>query len=120
MILTCCASGAALILIAVAPSMAVLLTGDLLYTWAVVAASVTMRSVRQVLVPRELLGRVTASWRLAGQGVTLGPCCAGLAAGLLGGDPRPVCALAGSVTLATVAAAWVAGLRGEGSLGPHG
>ena len=70
-ILTCCASGAALILIAVAPSMAVLLTGNLLYTWAVVAASVTMRSVRQVLVPRELLGRVTASWRLAGQGVTL-------------------------------------------------
>ena len=51
--------------------MPVALAGNLLYTWAIIVASVTMRSMRQVLVPRDLLGRVTASWRLGGQGVTL-------------------------------------------------
>ena len=86
--------------------------GNLLYTWAIVAASVTMRSLRQVLVPRELLGRVTASWRLGGQAVTLaGAVVAGAAAGLLGGNPRPVFAVAGSLTLLTVAGAWFTGLQ---------
>jgi hypothetical protein len=32
-------------------------------------------------------------------------------AGVLGGDPRPVFAAAGSLTLLTVAVAWFAGLR---------
>jgi hypothetical protein len=71
--------------------------------------------MRQVLVPRDLLGRVTASWRFGGQGVTLvGALLAGAMAGLLGGDPRPVfAAAAGSLTLLTVAVAWFAGLRRE-------
>jgi hypothetical protein len=34
-------------------------------------------------------------------------------AGLLGGDPRPVFAAAGSLTLVTVAVSWFAGLRRE-------
>jgi hypothetical protein len=51
--------------------MPVALAGNMLYTLAIIVASVTMRSMRQVLVPRDLLGRVTASWRLGGQGVTL-------------------------------------------------
>ena len=34
-------------------------------------------------------------------------------AGLLGGDPRPVFAAAGALTLLTVAVAWFAGLRRE-------
>jgi hypothetical protein len=73
-----------------------------------------MRSLRQVLVPRDLLGRVTASWRLGGQGVTLaGAILAGALAGLLGSDPRPVFAAAGSLTLLTVAVTWFAGLRRE-------
>jgi hypothetical protein len=73
-----------------------------------------MRSLRQVLVPREMLGRVTASWRLGGQGVALiGAILAGGMAGLLGGDPRPVFAAAGILTLLTVAIAWFAGLRRE-------
>jgi hypothetical protein len=68
----------------------------------------------QVLVPRDLPGRVTASWRLGGQGVTLiGAILAGAMAGLLGGDPRPVFAAAGSLTLLTVAVGWFAGLRRE-------
>jgi MFS family permease len=107
-------SGLALLLIAAATSMPVALAGNLLYTFAIIVASVTMRSLRQVLVPRDLLGRVTASWRLGGQGVTLiGALLAGAMAGLLGGDPRPVFAAAGSLTLLTVAVAWFAGLRRE-------
>jgi MFS family permease len=107
-------SGLALLLIAAAASMPVVLAGNLLYTCAIVVASVTMRSLRQVLVPRDLLGRVTASWRLGGQGVTLiGAIVAGAMAGLAGGDPRPVLAAAGSLTLLTVTLAWFAGLRRE-------
>jgi Major Facilitator Superfamily len=107
-------SGLALLLIGTAVSAPAALAGNLLYTWAIVAASVTMRSLRQVLVPRDLLGRVTASWRLGGQGVTLaGALLAGAMAGLLGGDPRPVFAAAGSLTLLTVAVAWFAALRTE-------
>jgi hypothetical protein len=107
-------SGLALLLIAAATSMPVVLAGNLLYTFAIIVASVTMRSLRQVLVPRDLLGRVTASWRLGGQGVTLiGAILAGAMAGLLGGDPRPVFAAAGSLTLVTVAVSWFAGLRRE-------
>ena len=110
--LSAAASGVALILISAATSMPVALAGNLLYTWAIVVASVTMRSMRQVLVPRELLGRVTASWRLGGQAVTLGGAViAGAAAGLLGSDPRPVFAGAGALTLCTVAGAWFAGLK---------
>jgi Na+/melibiose symporter-like transporter len=107
-------SGLALLLIGAATSMPVALAGNLLYTWAIIVASVTMRSMRQVLVPRDLLGRVTASWRLGGQGVTLvGALLAGAMAGLLGGDPRPVFAAAGALTLLTVTVSWFAGLRRE-------
>jgi MFS family permease len=106
------ASGAGLIVVGAATSMPVALAGNLLYTWAIIAASVTMRSLRQLLVPRRLLGRVTASWRLGGQAVTLaGGVLAGVMAGLLGNDPRPVFAAAGVLTLLTVAAAWFAGLQ---------
>jgi MFS family permease len=105
-------SGLALLLISAATSMPVAVAGNLLYTMAIIVASVTMRSMRQVLVPRDLLGRVTASWRLGGQGVTLaGAILAGAMAGLLGGDPRPVFAAAGCLTLLTVTVAWFAGLR---------
>jgi hypothetical protein len=110
--LSAAASGAALILIGAATSMPVALAGNLLYTWAIIVASVTLRSMRQVLVPRGLLGRVTASWRLGGQAVTLGGAVlAGAAAGLLGNDPRPVFAGAGALTLCTAAGAWFAGLK---------
>jgi MFS family permease len=116
-------SGLALLLIGVATSMPVALAGNLLYSLAIIVASVTMRSIRQVLVPRDLLGRVTASWRLGGQGVTLvGAILAGAMAGLLGSDPRPVFAAAGSLTLLAAAVAWFAGLRREqltaGALAP--
>jgi len=107
-------SGLAQLLISAAASMPVALAGNMLYTFAIIVASVTMRSMRQVLVPRDLLGRVTASWRLGGQAVTLvGAILAGTMAGLLGGDPRPVFVTAGILTLLTVTVAWFAGLRRE-------
>jgi Major Facilitator Superfamily len=111
-VLSSSASGVALVLIAAATSLPVLAIGNLAYTAAIITASVTVRALRQVLVPRELLGRVTASWRLGGQAVTLaGALMAGALASLCGGDPRPVIAGAGFVTLLTVAIAWLAGLR---------
>ena len=112
--LCCAASGVALLLISAATAMPVLLAGNVLYMWAIIAASVTNRSLRQALVPRELLGRITASWRLGGQAVTvIGGVLAGVMAGLLGNNPRPVIAAAGCLTVFTVAAAWFAGLRKE-------
>src|SRR6266487_800694 len=108
------ASGIALLLISAATSMPVALAGKLLYTWAIIAASVTIRSLRQALVPRGLLGRITACWRLGGQAVTLaGALLAGAAAAALGNSPRPVFAAAGSLTLLTVVAAWFSGLQKE-------
>lgn len=105
------ASGAALLLVSVAGAMPVIMAANLVYAWAVVAASVTMRALRQVLVPRELLGRVTAAWRLAAQIVTpVGAVAAGAMTGLLGGSPRPVFAVAGGLTIVTVAGAWAAGV----------
>ena len=116
--LCCAASGISLVSISLATSMPVLLAGNVLYTWAIIAASVTNRSLRQALVPRELLGRVTASWRLGGQAVTfVGGLLAGVMACLLGNNPRPVIAEAGCLTLLTVAVAWFAALHKENASG---
>ena len=60
------------------------------------------------------LARVTASWRLGGQTVTL---IGGVLAGLLGGNPRPVIAAAGCLTLFVVTMAWFAGLQKENAAG---
>ncbi len=107
-------SGAALIWLSAATSAGMAIVASALYTWAIIVASVTMRSLRQVLVPRELLGRVTASWRLGGQGVTFGGALlAGAIASACGGDPRPVLAGAGLLTLGTAGLAWWLALRRE-------
>jgi len=116
--LCCAASGLALLLISVATAMPVLLAGNLLYMWAIIAASVTNRALRQTLVPRELLGRITASWRLGSQAVTfIGGVLAGVLAGGLGNNPRPVIAAAGCLTVLTVAVAWFVGLQKENTAG---
>jgi predicted MFS family arabinose efflux permease len=111
-ILCTTASGLALVLASTSMSMPPLLIANLLYSWAIVAGSVTLRALRQVLVPRHLLGRVTSTWRLAGQAVTiLGALLAGTMTGLLGNDPRPVMAAAGVLTMLSTAAAWALGIR---------
>ena len=106
-------SGAAMLLLGTAFSAPVALAANVLYTWAIVAASVTNRSLRQALIPRPLLGRVMASWRLTIQGVTLAGGLLAGAAAALAGSPRPVFAAAGVLTLVTVTAAWLAALRHE-------
>jgi hypothetical protein len=107
-------SGIALILISAASSTPMFLARNLLDTWAIIAASVTLRALRQVLVPRDLLGRVTAAWRLAGQAVTLaGAVLARAIAGVLGNDPRPVFAAAGILTVLSTSITWLAGLLKE-------
>jgi predicted MFS family arabinose efflux permease len=107
-------SGVALVVLSAAPSAGLAVAGSALYTWAIIVASVTMRSLRQVLVPRQLLGRVTASWRLGGQGITFcGGLVAGATASAFGGDPRPVLAGAGLLTLCTAVIAWWSALRRE-------
>lgn len=111
-ILCTAASGVALVLASTSVSMLPLLIANLLYSWAIVAGSVTLRALRQVLVPRHLLGRVTSTWRLASQAVTiLGALLAGTMTGLLGNDPRPVIAAAGVLTVAATAGAWLLGIR---------
>jgi predicted MFS family arabinose efflux permease len=106
------ASGLALVVASTSMSTPPLLIANLLYSWAIVAGSVTLRALRQVLVPRHLLGRVTSTWRLAGQAVTiLGALLAGTMTGLLGNDPRPVMAAAGVLTMLSTAAAWALGIR---------
>jgi hypothetical protein len=60
-----------------------------------------------------VLGRVTASWRLSSQAVTLAGGLLAGAAAALAGSPRPVFAAAGVLTLVTVTAAWLAALRHE-------
>ena len=110
----CCAvSGAALLMLGAAFSAPVALAANVLYTWAIVAASVTNRSVRQALIPRPLLGRVMASWRLSIQAVTLAGGLLAGAAAALAGSPRPVFAAAGVLTLLTVVTTWLAALRHE-------
>ena len=105
-------SGVALLLLSAATSAGLASAASALYSWAIIVASVMMRSLRQVLVPRELLGRVTASWRLGGQGVTFcGALLAGAIAAASGGDPRPVLAGAGLLTLGTAGLAWWLALR---------
>jgi hypothetical protein len=60
-----------------------------------------------------VLGRVTASWRLSSQAVTLAGGLLAGAAAALAGSPRPVFAAAGGLTVLTVATAWLAALRHE-------
>ena len=113
-IMFCCAvSGAAMLLLGAAFLAPVALAANALYTWAIVAASVTNRSLRQALVPRPVLGRVTASWRLSSQAVTLAGGLLAGAAAALAGSPRPVFAAAGVLTVVTVTTAWLAALRHE-------
>jgi hypothetical protein len=104
-------SGVALLLLSAATSAGLAIAASALYTWAIIVASVMMRSLRQVLVPRDLLGRVTARWRLGGQGVPFALLAGAAAAS--GGDPRPVLAGAGLRTLGTTELAWRLALRRE-------
>lgn len=77
-----------------------------------VLALVVIRTIRQEAVPRELLGRVTATVRMTALAASpLGAMIAGSLAGLNGGDPRLVFVGAGLLAAAAGLTVWLAGLR---------
>jgi MFS family permease len=91
--------GLALAGIAVAPNFAVVAVFTAVLGAAGVFGTVHIRAVRQRIVPREILGRVTSSiGMLALMGGPIGAAVSGVAAGALG-TPRPVLLLAGLLGL---------------------
>ncbi|NEA55991.1 MFS transporter [Streptomyces sp. SID13666] len=79
-----------------------------------VLAVVVIRTIRQQTVPRELLGRVTATARMTALAASpVGAMLAGLLTGLHHGDPRPVFIGSGLLAVTTAVVVWFAGLRGH-------
>jgi hypothetical protein len=75
-------------------------------------ASLLVRAIRQEIVPRELLGRVTAAVRTLFVSATpLGAVLVGAGAVVFGGDPRPVFLIFGIVLAGSAVAAWFLSLR---------
>jgi MFS family permease len=106
------AAGVAIGAMSTATSVATLTAANFAYSWALTVASLVNRTQRQQIVPRALLGRVTATVRLLFLTVDpLGVVAAGLATQSLGGNPRPVFLGAGVIVVATAVTGWLAGLR---------
>jgi predicted MFS family arabinose efflux permease len=90
-----------------------LAAANLVVVWATVVASIIGRTLRQRIVPRPLLGRVTSTVRTVFLAVTpIGAATAGVLTTALGGDPRPVFLGAGLLILITTVIAWTTALRG--------
>jgi MFS family permease len=104
--------GAALAGIGLIGGVISLVVCNVLVTGPAILAVVVIRTVRQELVPRDMLGRVTATARMAALAASpLGALIAGTLAGLGQGDPRPVFVGFGLLTVITVVVVWCAGLR---------
>jgi hypothetical protein len=117
-VLTVAASGLAIGSVSVTHSLVTLAAANLAYLWAITVASLANRTYRQLIVPRELLGRVTSTVRLLFLTADpVGVVIAGSLAAALG-DPRPVFLGAGILVTVTAAAGWRAGLRRAGPAGP--
>jgi hypothetical protein len=106
------ATGVSLVAMSAANSVATLTATQVTYVWALVVASLVIRSLRQEIVPRDLLGRVSGTVRtLFLTVVPLGVLITGSLTSLLGNDPRPVFLGCGLVIAMSVAAAWLSTLR---------
>ncbi|MEU1569343.1 MFS transporter [Streptomyces mirabilis] len=104
--------GTALASLGVATSLVPLLVLNLLLGGSTVTAVVLIRTLRQRLVPRALLGRVTATAKVAALAASpVGALAGGALTTLNHGNPRPVFVAAGALSVLTTAAAWVFGLR---------
>jgi hypothetical protein len=116
-VLAVAASGLALASVSITGSLVTLGAVNLVYLWAITAASLANRTYRQLIVPRELLGRVTSTVRLLFLAADpVGVVIAGSLAAAIG--PRPVFLGAGILVAVTAAAGWRAGLRRAGPAGP--
>lgn len=101
-----------LTLLAFAGAMWSLTLLNLVMGGASIVAVVRIRALRQQLVPRHLLGRVSSTARMiAFAAYPVGAALAGALAGLNGSDPRPVFLGAGMLGLVVAAVAWFFGLR---------
>ncbi len=112
------AAGLAIGLVGITNSLVTLGAANLAYLWAITVASLANRTDRQLIVPRDLLGRVTSTVRLLF--LTADPAgvvIAGSLTAALGGNPRPVFLGAGAIVAVTAAAGWGAGLRRAGPPG---
>jgi hypothetical protein len=117
-VLTVAASGLAIGSVSLTHSLITLAAANLAYLWAITVASLANRTYRQLIVPRELLGRVTSTVRLLFLTADpLGVVIAGSLAAAIG-DARPVFLGAGLLVAVTAAAGWRAGLRRAGPAGP--
>jgi MFS transporter len=117
-VLTIAASGLAIGSVSFTHSLVTLCAANLAYLWAITVASLANRTYRQLIVPRALLGRVTAAVRLLFLTADpLGVVIAGSLATAIG-SPRPVFLGAGLLVAVTAAAGWRAGLRRAGPAGP--
>lgn len=89
-----------------------LAASNLVLVWATVVANIVSRTLRQRIVPRRLLGRVTSTVRTIGLASTpVGAVGAGALTAALGGDPRPVFLGAGLLIVVAVTVGWAAVLR---------
>jgi Major Facilitator Superfamily len=119
-VLAVAASGLALGSVSVTHSLVTLCAANLAYLWAITVASLANRTYRQLIVPRQLLGRVTSTVRLLFLTADpVGVVIAGTLATAIG-DPRPVFFGAGILVTVTAAAGWRAGLRRAGPAGSSG
>jgi hypothetical protein len=118
-VLTVAASGLAIGSVSATGSLVTLAVANLAYLWAITVASLANRTYRQLLVPREYLGRVTSTVRLLFLTADpVGVVVAGSLTAALGGNPRPVFLGAGILVTVTAATGWRAGLRRAGPAGP--
>jgi hypothetical protein len=117
-VLAVAASGVAIGSVGATRSLVTLAAANLAYLWAITVASLANRSYRQLIVPRDLLGRVTSTVRLLF--LTADPVGVVIAGSLTAaiGSPRPVFLGAGIVVAVTAAVGWRAGLRRAGPAGP--
>jgi MFS family permease len=104
--------GLSLAAIGLSTSVVALVAFNLLTSLAAVLASIAIQSLRQRIVPRHLLGRVTATARVTAlSAAPLGAALAGALTSLNHDDPRAIFVGAGVLAVATTAVAWVGGLR---------
>lgn len=104
--------GAALVAVSAAPDLAWLMIANVVLVYATIVAGLVNRTVRQRVVPRELLGRVTSTIRAFGLGATpVGAVLAGTFTQLMGGDPRPVFLGSGLIILIATPLTWFRTLR---------
>jgi hypothetical protein len=106
------AIGLALVAMSAATGLWWLAASNLALVWATVVANIVSRTLRQRIVPRPLLGRVTSTVRTIGLASTpAGAVGAGALTAALGGDPRPVFLGAGLLIVVAVTIAWATVLR---------